>query len=198
MHRREYYALISHLDQQIGRILDSLERSGKADNTWIFFTSDHGLAVGNHGLFGKQNMYDHSIRVPFIVVGPSVPADHRISAPIYLQDAMATSLELAGIKRPEWVEFRSLVPLIQGKTNQSPYAAIYGAYTHLQRCVVVDNWKLIQYPTAGVVRLYDLKNDPLELRDVANGKEHATRIIELLAELQDLQIQFDDPLRKGN
>ncbi len=73
VHRREYYALITHLDQQIGRILEALEKSGKEKNTWVFFTADHGLAVGHHGLVGKQNMYDHSIRVPFLVCGPKAP-----------------------------------------------------------------------------------------------------------------------------
>ncbi len=74
VHRQEYYALITHMDAQIGRILESLKATGKADNTWIFFSADHGLAVGQHGLLGKQNMYDHSVRVPFIVVGPNVAA----------------------------------------------------------------------------------------------------------------------------
>lgn len=83
-HRQEYYAMISHLDEQIGRVLDALEASGKADNTWIFFTSDHGLAVGQHGLLGKQNQYDHSIRVPFIVAGPGVQVGRTIDEPIYL------------------------------------------------------------------------------------------------------------------
>ncbi len=95
VHRREYYALITHMDAQIGRILESLQATGKADNTWIFFSADHGLAVGQHGLLGKQNMYDHSVRVPFMVVGPNVAADRRIDEPIYLQDVMPTTLELA-------------------------------------------------------------------------------------------------------
>ncbi|NJN05568.1 MAG: sulfatase-like hydrolase/transferase [Rhodobacteraceae bacterium] len=77
VHRQEYYALITHLDAQIGRILDTLDQSGQADSTWIFFTADHGLAVGHHGLFGKQNMYDHSVRVPFIVAGPGVAKNKR-------------------------------------------------------------------------------------------------------------------------
>ena len=72
-HIKEYYAIISHLDEQIGKILDSLEASGKADNTYIFFTSDHGLSVGKHGLLGKQSMFDHSIRVPLIITGPAIP-----------------------------------------------------------------------------------------------------------------------------
>src|SRR5690606_15437259 len=114
VHRQEYYAIITHLDAQIGRILDALEASGQAENTYIVFTSDHGLACGHHGLMGKQNMYEHSMRVPFVVVGPGVTAGQRIDAPIYVQDIMPTTLEWAGAKVPEGVDFRSLVPLLQG------------------------------------------------------------------------------------
>src|SRR6478609_4217118 len=102
VHRCEYYSIITHLDAQIGRILDRLEKNSQADNTWIFFSADHGLALGHHGLFGKQNLYDHSVRVPFIVAGPTsistaAKRGQRIDASIYLQDVMPTSLELAGI-----------------------------------------------------------------------------------------------------
>ena len=194
VHRREYYSLITHLDQQIGRIVDALERSGKADNTWIFFTADHGLAVGNHGLVGKQNMYDHSIRVPFIAVGPAAKPGQKISAPIYLQDAMATTLELAHLPKPDSVEFHSLLPLLREETKNSAYPAIYGAYLKLQRCVVFDNWKLIVYPEAKVQRLYDLKNDPLEMRDLAGDPAQAERIATLAAKLSSLQTQLGDSL----
>ena len=71
-HRQEYYAIISHMDEQVGRILKALEKTGKQDNTYIIFSADHGLACGNHGLIGKQNMYDHSMKPPLIVVGPDV------------------------------------------------------------------------------------------------------------------------------
>ncbi|MEM8736201.1 MAG: sulfatase-like hydrolase/transferase, partial [Planctomycetota bacterium] len=97
--RQEYYAIISHMDAQIGRILAALEESGLRENTWIFFTADHGLACGHHGLMGKQNMYDHSLRVPFIAIGPDVAKNQTSPEPIYLQDVMATTLELAGVER---------------------------------------------------------------------------------------------------
>ena len=195
VHRRDYYALITHLDQQIGRILDSLDKSGKADNTYIFFTADHGLAVGNHGLVGKQNMYDHSIRVPFIAVGPTVKPNHKISASIYLQDVMATTLDLAGIPKPATTEFNSLLPLIRGETTKSNYPSIYGAYLKLQRCVISDNWKLIVYPTVGVMRLYDLKNDPLELNDVSSDPSQTGRKKELMLKLKSIQVQLGDSLK---
>ena len=194
IHRREYYSLITHLDQQIGRILDSLEKSGLADNTYVFFTADHGLAVGNHGLVGKQNMYDHSIRVPFLVTGPQVKRDHRISAPIYLQDVMATTLELASVPKPSTTDFRSFLPLLRGETDRSHYDAIYGAYLQLQRCVVMDQWKLIVYPAAGVTRLYNLNNDPLELKDVASDPANTDRKKVLFQKLLTLQSEFGDKM----
>ena len=115
------------MDDQIGRIIKALEETGQADNTYIIFTADHGLAVGHHGFIGKQNMYDHSVRVPFIITGPGVKADAKIDASIYLQDVMPTTLELAGVEKPNDVFFNSVMPLLQGKTDKS-YDAIYGAY----------------------------------------------------------------------
>ena len=114
VHRQEYYAIISHLDAQIARILAHLEETGQAENTYIFFTADHGLSVGHHGLIGKQNMYDHSMRPPLLVVGPGIPKGKRKKMAVYLQDIMPTAIEYAGGEVPEWVEFNSLRPKIEG------------------------------------------------------------------------------------
>lgn len=187
VHRQEYYALITHTDAQIGRILDALEASGQADNTWIFFTADHGLAVGHHGLFGKQNMYDVSVRVPLIVRGPGAPRNRRIDQPVYLQDVMPTALELAGAKKPEHVYFHSLLPMLEGRATRSPYESVYGGYLELQRAVTHDGWKLIAYPQAGVLRLYHLENDPLEQTDLATAPQHAGRKAELFERLVTLE-----------
>src|SRR5690606_1945325 len=73
LHRREYFAITSHADQQIGRILDALESTGEMDRTVIVFSGDHGLALGEHGLLGKQNPYEHSVRVPLVISSPTVP-----------------------------------------------------------------------------------------------------------------------------
>jgi len=194
VHRQEYYALITHLDAQIGRILDALEKSGQADNTWIFFTADHGLAVGHHGLFGKQNMYDHSLRVPFVVVGPGVKAGAKIQSPIYLQDVMATALDLAGVPKPEQVEFHSLLPLLRGEKSPVARDAIYGAYLELQRAVIHDGWKLILYPKARVARLYHVAVDPEEQHDLATDPTHAGRRAALFQRLRALQRELADPL----
>lgn len=192
VHRQEYYAIITHMDEMIGRILDALEATGKAQNTWIFFTADHGLAVGQHGLMGKQNLYDHSVRVPFVVVGPGVQAGKRIDEPIYLQDVMPTTLELCGIEIPEHVEFHSLLPLLEG--GESPYEAIYGCYLQKQRSIRTDQYKLIVYPAAKTLRLYDIQSDPHEIRDLADDASLKPILKELFAQLLGLQREMNDEL----
>lgn len=194
-HIKEYYALITHLDAQIGKILDALEASGKADNTYIFFTSDHGLSVGRHGLLGKQNMFDHSVRPPMMVVGPDIPAGKRVDAAVYLQDVMASSLDLAGIPKPEYVEFHSLIPLAKGSQTESYYPNIYGAYEKAaQRMIRRDGFKLIVYPKADKVLLFDLNEDPMEMKDLAELPEYRDRVEEMLADLKALQREMGDEL----
>ena len=193
-HRQEYYAIITHLDQQVGEILDALEKSGRMENTYIFFTADHGLAVGQHGLIGKQNMYDHSIRVPLMVVGPDIPQDKRFGQDVYLQDVMATSLELAGIEQAPHIEFHSFMDIIRGEKEDSHYDAVYGAYIDYQRMIRKDGYKLIVYPRINKVLLYDLENDPEEINNLADDPEHAERVLQLFADLQELQQDMDDTL----
>ena len=196
LHRQEYFAAITHMDAQIGRILDALENSGQADNTYIFYTSDHGLACGHHGLLGKQNMYEHSMKPPLIVSGPSIQKNQTRDALVYLQDIMPTTLELADAQIPDYVDFHSLTPIIENKDASSPYNAIYGCYQdELQRMIRVGNHKLILYPTAGIYRLYDLVNDPQELHDLAPlGGEHAEKSKELFQSLLTLQEELGDSL----
>ena len=194
VHRQEYQAIITHMDAQIGRILDALEKSGMRENTWIFMTSDHGLSIGHHGLFGKQNMYDHSLRVPFLVAGPGVKARSSVSSPIYLQDVMATALELAGVEKPEQVEFQSVLPLLNDSQPPVVRDTIYGAYMDLQRAVIHDGWKLILYPKIGVARMYHLAADPDEMTDLANLPEHVRLRGELFKRLQTQQIELGDKL----
>lgn len=191
-HRQEYYALISHMDAQIGSILDALDASGQAENTWIFFTADHGLAVGHHGLFGKQNMHDHSVRVPFLVAGPGVAKGVKNDAAIYLQDVMATALDLAGAEKPKHVFYNSLRPLLSGEQKQSSYESVYGAYLELQRAVTHDGWKLIAYPKAKALRLYHLTEDPQEMTDLAANPEHAAMKKSLFERLVKLSAKMGD------
>ena len=198
-HIREYYAIISHLDQQIGEILAALKKSGKDKNTYIFFTGDHGLSVGRHGLLGKQNMFDHSIRVPLLVVGPDIPKKQKIEHEVYLQDIMATSLELAKIDQPDEMEFNSLLGLARGiNKDKIKKEGIYGAYIDFQRMIRKDGFKLIVYPKIKKTILFDLKNDPLEMNDLSSDDIYIKKKKDLFNDLQLLQKKFSDPLDLSN
>lgn len=193
VNRQEYYAIVTHMDVQIGRILAALKKTGKADNTWIFFSADHGLAVGHHGLLGKQNLYDHSVRVPFMVAGPGVPKGKKISTPIHLQDIMPTTLELAGVDKPKHVDFKSIMPLIKGR-KVTPYDAIYGAYLGVQRSVTFEGYKLLLYPKVPKARLYNLKDDPNEMTDLADNPKYKPIMKKLFAKFLELQKETGDQL----
>lgn len=194
VNRREYYALITHMDAQIGRILDALEHSPAAGKTIVIFTADHGLAVGQHGLMGKQNLFDHSVRVPLIVAGPGVAKGRKIDVPVYLQDVMPTTIELAGKPKPDYVQFHSLLQLLRKQTSKSDYDAIYGAYLDLQRAVTMDGYKLILYPQIKKALLFDLGKDPLEMRDLSERPASRPKMEKLFARLRRLQVEMGDEL----
>ena len=194
IHLREYYALISHLDAQIGRIMDELRAKGLLDNTYVYFTSDHGLAVGRHGLLGKQSMYDHSMHPPLLMMGPGIAPGTVIHQDVYYQSIMPTSLEAAGIKKPDYVEFRSLLSLAKGKKTGELYPAIYGAYMDYQRMVRKDGYKLIVYPKARKMLLFNLTSDPEEITNLADKPAFRERKNELFTQLLALQKQYADTL----
>lgn len=194
VHRQEYYAIITHMDYQIGRILEHLEKTGQKENTYIFFSADHGLACGNHGLMGKQNMYEHSMKPPMIIVGPDIPKGQRKNMNVYLQDIMPTIIDYAGGEVPGYVEFSSLKAFIEGNQTDSNYPEIYGAYTDLQRMIRVGDYKLIVYPNAGAIRLFNLSTDPMEMNDLARSPEEEERIKEMFGSLLSLQNEMGDTL----
>lgn len=195
VNKQEYYAITTHLDDQIKDIIESLEKKGLKENTYIFFSSDHGLAIGEHGLLGKQNMYDHSVRVPLMVVGPNIPKGKKIDTDIYLQDIMATSLDIADVKKPEYIEFNSFLDLVNDKQTQSSYNSIYGVYEKgSQRMIRKDNYKLILYPKVKQMLLYNLNEDPLELNNLAKKPENSDKIKFLFKDLVQLQKEKGDAL----
>lgn len=192
VNRQEYYAIITHMDDQIKRIIAALEKTGKKDNTYIFFTADHGLACGAHGLMGKQSMYDHSIRPPMIVIGPDIPKNQQSDADVYLQDVMASALDLAGVEKPEFVEFNSLIDLAKINAEKGNYGAIYGCYTDAQRMIRKEGYKLIVYPNAEATLLFDMVNDPLELTNLSEQEKHSELKQTLFNDLLELQVQMED------
>ena len=180
--RREYFALITHMDAQIGRVLETLEKNGQRENTYIVFTADHGLGCGRHGLLGKQNMYDHSVRVPYVVVGPEIEAGETISSPIYIQDSVPTALQVAGAEVPDHIHYHSYIPVLRGESNGRQH--IYNAYLKdAQRALTMDGHKLILYPGGKVARLYHLDKDPFEKNDLlekGEGKGIARKLFKVL------------------
>ena len=180
-HLGAYYAMISHTDYYIGKILDALEKSGKADNTIIVFAGDNGLAVGSHGLMGKQNLYEHSIRVPLIIGGPGLPTNKSTSALVYLNDIFPTLCNLIGLDIPEGIESKSLISIIEDQEEKVRDEVFY-IYRNIQRGIrTSDNWKLIKYNAYNEdhMQLYDLNNDPLELVNLSDDIDQKNKIKEL-------------------
>jgi arylsulfatase A-like enzyme len=191
---QEYYASISYMDEQVGRILDALKKSGKLENTYIIFTADHGLSVGHHGLLGKQSMFDHSVRPPLVISGPTIPKGEKRDQNVYMQDAMATSYELAGVKKPSHVFFNSLLPIIRDKSKRSIYSSIYGCYMNTQRMVRTDKYKMIIYPAASKVLLFDMVNDPQEMHDISDKPSSKKALQDLKARMLEQQKLMNDEL----
>lgn len=190
-----YYVVISHLDEQIGRILATLEETGQARNTLVIFASDHGLAIGSHGLRGKQNMYEDTIGVPLIVRGPGIAPGRRLAAQVYLRDLFPTVCDLAGMRIPPPVEGKSLVPVLKGGA-QSVHAQVFGYFMDTQRMIRGERWKLIHYPKIERYQLFDLGNDPHEMHDLADDPRHGATRAELRGRLRKWQEEVGDPFLK--
>lgn len=193
LHRREYYAILTHVDEQIGRVLDALDEQGVRGNTVVVFSSDHGLAVGEHGLMGKQNQYDHSVRVPLIFSGPGVPSDLLLDALVYQASIFATLCDLVGAPLPESVEMPSLAGILQGDM-EAINDSVFGAYRDYQRMVRTTTHKLIAYPEQHRHQLFDVQNDPWETTDQSSEIEQAEQVATLRAELEKWQAILGDGL----
>jgi arylsulfatase A-like enzyme len=190
-HLADYYASITFLDAQVGRILDALKASGQYERTIIVFSSDHGLAIGSHGLFGKQNLYDHSMHAPLIFAGPGVPKAQRRDALCYLLDIFPTLGALTGVAGPEGSEGQNLAPVMTGK-EAAVRESLFTAYRTVQRAVRDERWKLLVCPQVNKVQLFDLRADPAETKDLAARPEHAGEVKRLTGLLQDWQQKLGD------
>ncbi len=177
-HIAAYYAMISEVDFQIGRVLDALDASPHAANTFVIFAGDNGLAVGQHGLMGKQNLYDHSLRVPLIVAGPGIPKAKRNVSLCHLMDIAPTICNLAGAPLPG-------TPDAQDLLKSSPRQSTISAYRGVQRALRTMDWKLVLYNVNGTrtTQLFNLKNDPWELSNLAGSARHRSRVVQMQGEL---------------
>ena len=197
-HIADYYALIAMIDEYVGQILDALEDSGLADNTMIVFSGDNGLAVGQHGLMGKQNLYDHSLRVPLIFAGPSIPAGVTSDSLCYLSDIFPTLCELSGQPIPPTVEGRSLVPALR-QPNHPIRDGLHFAYKDVQRAVRVGQWKLIDYVVDGqaTTQLFDLETDPWEIQNRSQDPGCQDTLAALRLRLHEWPQQLGDTRAMG-
>lgn len=197
-HIADYYALIALIDEEVGRILDALEESGQAGNTIIVFSGDNGLALGQHGLMGKQNLYDHSVRVPLIFAGPGIPENQRTDACCYLLDIFPTLCDLTDHSIPETVEGRSLMPALR-----DPSAVVrdtlHFAYKGFQRGVRKGRFKLIEYVVDGkrTTQLFDLESDPCETTDLSCERQHEEVLASLREELKRWSSELGDDQEMG-
>lgn len=178
----EYYRYITYLDAQIGRVLDALDASPHAKNTYVVFAADSGVARGSHGLIGKQNMYEHSLRVPLIIAGPGIAPNRTTDAMCYLFDVIPTLGALCGVTGPATSEGRDLTPTLRNPATPARTELMF-AFRHVQRAFRDDRWKLIQYPEINRTQLFDLQNDPHEITNLADKPEHAGRVRALSASL---------------
>lgn len=195
----DYYACVTGLDHHVGRIFAKLKSSGEWDNTIVIFTGDNGLSLGEHGLFGKQNLYEFGgMHVPCVIAGPSI-AKGKSDAFIYLMDLFPTFCDLGGAKIPDGVEGKSIAPILHGKETKVRNV-LYTGYRDCQRSVRDDRWKLIRYPLVDQTQLFDLKNDPHELNNLADKPAHAAKLAELTTLLQKEMAHYADtaPLKVAN
>jgi arylsulfatase A-like enzyme len=186
----EYYGLITHLDTQIGRILETLGNSEHAESTIVIYAADHGLAVGSHGLLGKQSVYEHSQKCPLIFAGPGIP-NGESSALTYLLDIFPTVMSLTGIGAPENLDGDDLSAIWKGE-KISVRDSLFLAFTDQMRSIRDDRYKLIYYPQVNYRQLFDLEQDPYELENLANESVQSERLEQMTVLLKEWQIDLGD------
>jgi arylsulfatase A-like enzyme len=165
----------------IGDVLDGLAKSPYAKNTIIVFSADSGVARGSHGLIGKQNLYEHSVRVPLIVAGPGIPSGKRTDALCYLYDLLPTLGGMCRVPAPPKSEGWDLSAVLRDPSKPGRSELVF-AYKGAQRAITTRDWKLIRYPHVDQTQLFNLPEDPYETNNLA--AKQPTRVKELTATLE--------------
>lgn len=187
----EYYGLVTHLDQQVGRVLKALQQSGEADRTIVIYAADNGLAIGSHGLLGKQSVFEHSMKTPLIIAGPGVPKGKTVNSFTYLLDLFPTLCDTLSVPAPAGLDGHSLRPLWEGSKDKVR-DSVFLPYLEFQRAVRDERWKLIAYPKVGHLQLFDLANDPYEQRNLIDKPEHSGEVARLRALMRQWQEKAGD------
>lgn len=194
----EYYATITAMDHHIGRILTALKESGQLENTIVLFSADQGIAVGSHGLLGKQNLYNAGMNSPLFFAGPGIPAGGS-NALVYLFDIYPTVCDLVGAEAPKTIDGVSYRSVIEGNAK-AVREEMFFAYMKAQRAVIADGYKLLRYPQINRSQLFDFTNDKDELNDLANDPAQKERIAALMTKMEKWQKHYGDdlPLTSAN
>ncbi len=193
----DYYGMISEVDTQIGRVIDALRRSGRLERTIVVFAGDNGLAMGQHGLMGKQSLYDHSIKVPLVVWAPGVPAGERNEGLCYLYDINPTLAEMLGLAPAETATGRSLAgALRRGAKGRTQRDRLWLAYSSIHRALVMEGRKYIIYNVGGQIteQLFDLRRDPWEQNNLLAGAP-SRRVQQLAAKYRSA---LKEEMRRGH
>lgn len=206
----DYYASVTFVDSQFGRLIEALTKTGQLENTVIVFAGDSGLAVGQHGLLGKQSLYDDAgVHVPLILAGPGVPEKRRCSSLVATCDIFPTLCDLTGLATPTPMDGRSMTPLLRDPDARTR-DCVYLGYREYQRAVVEPRYKLIEYvkvtqmvkgqaQTAGTrfTQLFDLQQDPWETTNLAQDSAHVSTRKRLQRKLLSLRQTYHDGTSQG-
>jgi arylsulfatase A-like enzyme len=187
-------AMVTHMDERVGDIIAELKANGLYENSIIVFMSDHGISFGENGVAGKVCLYEPSAKAPLIISGPGIIKNLKKEGRIYLQDIYPTLLDLIGVEIPDYMDFKSLKPMIDKKAEESPYESIYLAMFNDQRAIVKDNYKLIMYTEAKSAELYNLEKDPWEIDNLIENPKLKSRINNMGRAFQNWQKETGDTI----
>lgn len=214
---RAYWGTVLSIDDSVGRLTEFLEQTGQLDNTIIVFMGDNGLLEGEHGMVDKRTMHEPSIRIPMVAAGPGLPAGKILDAQVLTLDVAPSILDLCGAKPLDNIQGKSFKTVCNGEDPSWRNGWFYEynyekqfPYTPNIRGIRTSDWKFVRYPHGDgspdrhMAEMYDLKNDPLELKNLAEHKDHAARrrgLEQQLAELlaaEGLDAKTDNmPLDEG-
>ncbi|UCD30346.1 MAG: sulfatase-like hydrolase/transferase, partial [Planctomycetota bacterium] len=190
-----WYRSLAAVDESVGRVLDTLNQIGAADNTVVIFTSDNGFFHGEHQRGDKRLAYDEALRIPLLVCGPGIGRPNTTSDMMVLNiDVAPTILDLAGVKVPEVMQGRSFKPLLAGEKPKWRESFLYEYFIEPQYpgipsilAVRTNDFKFVRYPgIEDLDELYDLKNDPYEMKNLACDSRAAGQLTSMKAELDRL------------
>lgn len=192
-HIADYYAMISHIDDNVGKIIDALERKKILDDTIIVFCGDNGLAIGQHGLMGKQNVYEHSVHIPLLISGPGIPAGVKRDKYVYLLDVYPTLCDLCGVEIPSSVEGKSFATMFSNSEFETR-SDLYFAFQARIRGITDGKYKLIEYRTdrLKMTQLFDLEKDPYERYNFYDFNGYDDIVERLRNRMKEYRIEWNE------